>query len=350
MEVNPQVPAKTVAEFIAYAKANPGKIAYASAGPGSTNHLSAALLEKMAGIQMLHVPYKGGAPAVTDTVGGQVQMFVTAGTQSLPHVKAGKLKLLAVTESRRSSLLKDVPTVAETVPGYEMAVWYGCFGPKGMPADLQKRLNAEINAIMMSPDVKAKMEAMAVEPVNETPERFGEIAAEFGGGPFTWTTRAEERTKLWEARHHAALSNFALRPGAAMIATDVCVPISRLADCVEETRADAAAHGILAPIVGHVGDGNFHAMPLIDVADPDEVAAGQAFVDRLVARALAAGGTSTGEHGIGQSGRRYLAAECDAAALGLMQAVKHALDPRNIMNPGKVLPEVRAGAGEGGRG
>jgi tripartite-type tricarboxylate transporter receptor subunit TctC len=176
MVVHPSVPVSNVKEFIAYAKANPGKIAYASAGPGSTNHLSAALLEKMAGIQMLHVPYKGGAPAVTDTVGGQVQMFVTAGTQSLPHVKAGKLKLLAVTESRRSSMLKDVPTVAETVPGYEMAVWYGCFGPKGMPADLQKRLNAEINAIMMSPDVKAKMEAMAVEPVNETPERFGEIA------------------------------------------------------------------------------------------------------------------------------------------------------------------------------
>jgi tripartite-type tricarboxylate transporter receptor subunit TctC len=173
--VHPSVPANNLKEFIAYAKANPGKIAYASAGPGSTNHLSAALLEKMAGIQMLHVPYKGGAPAVTDTVGGQVQMFVTAGTQSLPHVKANRLKLLAVTESKRSSLLKDVPTVAEVVPGYEMAVWYGAFGPKGMAPDLQKRLNGEINAIMMSPEVKAKMEAIGVEPVNETPERFAEV-------------------------------------------------------------------------------------------------------------------------------------------------------------------------------
>ena len=173
--VHPSVPAKDLKEFIAYAKANPGKIAYASAGPGSTNHLSAALLEKMAGIQMLHVPYKGGAPAVTDTVGGQVQMFVTAGTQSLPHVKANRLRLLAVTESKRSALLKDVPTVAEVVPGYEMAVWYGAFGPKGMPPELQKRLNSEINAIMMSPDVKAKMEAIGVEPVNETPERFAEV-------------------------------------------------------------------------------------------------------------------------------------------------------------------------------
>jgi len=175
MVVHPSVPANTLPEFIAYAKANPGKVAYASAGPGSTNHLSAALLEKMAGIQMLHVPYKGGAPAVTDLVGGQVQMFVTAGTQSLPHVKAGKLKLIAVTEKKRSALLKDVPTVAETIPGYEMAVWYGAFGPKGMPAELQRRLNTEINTIMMLPDVKAKMEAIGVEPVNETPEQFAAV-------------------------------------------------------------------------------------------------------------------------------------------------------------------------------
>ncbi|HET9577585.1 MAG TPA: tripartite tricarboxylate transporter substrate binding protein [Usitatibacter sp.] len=172
MVIHPSLPVSNVKEFIAYCKANPGKIAYASAGPGSTNHLSAALLEKMTGCQMLHVPYKGGAPAVTDTVGGQTQLLFTAGTQSLPHVKAGKLKLIAVTEKKRSSLLKDTPTVAETVPGYEMAVWYGAFGPKGMPAELQKRLNAEINRIMVLPDVKEKMEAIGVEPVNETPEQF----------------------------------------------------------------------------------------------------------------------------------------------------------------------------------
>ena len=172
MVVHPSVPANTLAEFIAYAKANPGKVAYASAGPGSTNHLSAALLEKMAGIQMLHVPYKGGAPAILDTVAGQTQMFVTAGTQSLPHVKAGKLKLLAVTERQRSALLKDTPTVAEVIPGYEMAVWYGAFGPPGLPAELTARLNKEINAIMMQPDVRAKMEAIGVESVNVTPEQF----------------------------------------------------------------------------------------------------------------------------------------------------------------------------------
>jgi tripartite-type tricarboxylate transporter receptor subunit TctC len=170
--VHSSVPANNMKEFIAYAKANPGKIAYASAGPGSTNHLSAALLEKMAGIQMLHVPYKGGAPAILDTVAGQTQMFVTAGTQSLPHVKAGKLKLLAVTENKRSALLKDTPTVAETIPGYEMAVWYGAFAPAGLPPELKARLNREINAIMMLPDVREKMEAIGVEPVNVTPEQF----------------------------------------------------------------------------------------------------------------------------------------------------------------------------------
>ena len=170
--INAALPVASVPEFIAYAKANPGKVAYASAGPGSTNHLSAALLEKMAGIQMLHVPYKGGAPAVVDTLSGQTQVLFTAGTQSLPHVKSGKLKLLAVTEKKRSTLLKDVPTVAETVPGYEMAVWYGAFGPQGLPPELTRRLNAEINRIMTLPDVKAKMEAIGVEPVSETPEQF----------------------------------------------------------------------------------------------------------------------------------------------------------------------------------
>jgi tripartite-type tricarboxylate transporter receptor subunit TctC len=171
--VHPSVPVATMKDFIAYAKANPGKVAYASAGPGSTNHLSAALLEKMAGIQMLHVPYKGGAPAILATVSGDTQMFVTAGTQSLPHVKAGKLKLIGVTEKSRSALLKDTPTVAETIPGYEMAVWYGAFGPPGLPAEMTARLNKEINAIMMLPDVREKMGAIGVEAVNLTPEQFG---------------------------------------------------------------------------------------------------------------------------------------------------------------------------------
>ncbi|TDF66721.1 tripartite tricarboxylate transporter substrate binding protein [Cupriavidus sp. L7L] len=175
MVVHPSVPAQNVKELVAYAKANPGKLAYASAGPGSTNHLSAVLFEKMAGIRMLHVPYKGGAPAVVDTVAGQTQLLFSAGTQTLPHVKAGKLRLLAVTESKRSPLLPNVPTVAETLPGYELAVWYGAFGPKDMPAELTARLNREINAVMALPEVKAKMNAIGVETATSTPQQFATI-------------------------------------------------------------------------------------------------------------------------------------------------------------------------------
>ncbi|MBG6073775.1 MULTISPECIES: tripartite tricarboxylate transporter substrate binding protein [unclassified Polaromonas] len=170
--INPLVPVKNVRELITYAKANPGKLAYASAGAGSTNHLSAVLFEKAAGIEMLHVPYKGGAPAVLDTVGGQTQLLFSAGTQTLPHVKAGKLRLLGVTEAKRSALLTDVPTVGETLPGYELGVWYGVFGPAGMPKDLVVKLNTEINKALSNPDIRARMDAIGVEIVRGTPQEF----------------------------------------------------------------------------------------------------------------------------------------------------------------------------------
>lgn len=169
---HPSLPVKNVAELIAYAKANPGKINFASAGAGSTNHLSAAFLEKAAGIQMTHIPYKGGAPAVLDTVGGQTQILFSAGTQTLPHVKSGKLNLLAVTENKRSVLLPNTPTVAETVPGYELAVWYGFFGPKDLPADITRRMNADINRILAQPEVREKMLAIGVEVEQSTSESF----------------------------------------------------------------------------------------------------------------------------------------------------------------------------------
>ena len=174
--------------------------------------------------------------------------------------------------------------------------------------------------------------------VKEQSERFGEIAAEFGGGPFVWTAQAEERTKLWEARHNAAFSNFQLRPGASIVATDVCVPISRLADCVTQTQADIAESRILAPIVGHVGDGNFHLTMLIDMKDPDEVKRAEDLSERLVKRALSMDGTSTGEHGVGQGKAKYMEAELGAAGVEAMRAIKRALDPLNILNPGKMLP------------
>jgi tripartite-type tricarboxylate transporter receptor subunit TctC len=194
MVVHPSVPAGTVAELIAYAKANPGKITYASAGAGSTNHLCGALFEKMAGVSMVHVPYRGGAPAVADTVAGQTQLFFTAGTQSLAHVKAGRLRLLAVTEAKRSPLLPDVPTVAETVPGFEMAVWYAAYGPAGLPPDIVARLNAEIGRILLLPEVKQRMADIAVETARSTPQelaalthadadKWGRIIRELGIAP-----------------------------------------------------------------------------------------------------------------------------------------------------------------------
>jgi D-lactate dehydrogenase (cytochrome) len=171
----------------------------------------------------------------------------------------------------------------------------------------------------------------------EQAERFGEIAAELGGGPFTFAARPEERTKLWQARHDAYWAGFTLRPGAKGLATDVCVPISRLAECVTQTQADLAASGLIGPIIGHVGDGNFHVNLLLDMADDDEVARAEGFLERLVARGLAMDGTCTGEHGIGQAKIKYMAHEHDASALAAMRALKSALDPHKIMNPGKMI-------------
>jgi len=173
--------------------------------------------------------------------------------------------------------------------------------------------------------------------VHEQSERFGEIAAEFGGGPFDWATKAEDRSKLWQARHDAYWAARALRPGVESVATDVCVPISQLADCVEETKRDIEASGLIAPIAGHVGDGNFHTQPLVDLNDADEVARAEAFIERLVKRALAMGGTCTGEHGVGQKKIKYLEAEHGAPALAVMRQLKRALDPQNILNPGKII-------------
>jgi len=173
--------------------------------------------------------------------------------------------------------------------------------------------------------------------VAEQSTRFGEIATELGGGPFDWATKPEERTRLWQARHDAYWSGRALRPGAGVFATDVCVPISRLAECVTATQRDIAESRLIAPIMGHVGDGNFHLTMTFDPADPEEIARAKALHERLIARALAMDGTCTGEHGVGQGKMGYLAAEHGEAALSAMRAIKRALDPDGIMNPGKIV-------------
>jgi len=173
--------------------------------------------------------------------------------------------------------------------------------------------------------------------VTEAIERFGEVARQFDGDQFGWATKSEDRNRLWTARHNAYWAASALRPAAKGIPTDVCVPISRLADCVTETKADIATTGLIAPIIGHVGDGNFHVLPLIDPADPVELACGFALVDRMVARAIAMQGTCTGEHGVGQSNRKYLPLEHGDAGIALMRTIKQGLDPLGIMNPGKIF-------------
>ena len=169
---------------------------------------------------------------------------------------------------------------------------------------------------------------------HEQAETFAAIAAELGGGPYSIATKEEDRQKLWQARHDAFWATKALMPGKESFATDVCVPISRLADCVTETQADLAANNLYGPIVGHVGDGNFHVVLYCDRADDDEYRRVKEVYGRMIDRAIAMGGTCTGEHGIGAGKRGYLEKE-HGPALAFMRDIKRALDPKNIMNPGK---------------
>ena len=173
--------------------------------------------------------------------------------------------------------------------------------------------------------------------VAEQAERFGEIARDLAGGPFEWATKPEDRSRLWQARHDAYWAARGLRPGAQALATDVCVPVSRLAECVTAAQHEVAELGLVAPILGHVGDGNFHLSLLVDMSDAAEVKAAKTLCERLVERALAMDGTCTGEHGVGQGKMKYLAGELGSPALAAMAAIKRALDPDDIMNPGKIV-------------
>ncbi|MFT6933013.1 MAG: D-lactate dehydrogenase (cytochrome) [Paracoccaceae bacterium] len=171
--------------------------------------------------------------------------------------------------------------------------------------------------------------------VKEQATTFGEIAAEFAGTDFQATTHEEDRNRLWQARHDAYWASLALRPGAKGISTDVCVPVSHLADCVSQAQKKAAEMGFVAPVVGHVGDGNFHVLLLIDIEDPQEVARAEHYVGWLNDVAIAMDGTCTGEHGIGQGKASYLVKELGAGAMDMMAAIKRGVDPLNIFNPGK---------------
>jgi tripartite-type tricarboxylate transporter receptor subunit TctC len=173
MVVHPSVPARTVAEFIAYAKAHPGKINMGSAGVATTSHMAGELFKAMAAVNLVHVPYRGSAPALTDLVGGQVQVMFDALISTLPHIQSGKLRPLAITTAARSQVLADVPTIAETVPGYEATIWYGVGVPQGTPADVVGRLNREFNAGLASAKIKSQLAELGSTPITGSPSEFG---------------------------------------------------------------------------------------------------------------------------------------------------------------------------------
>jgi tripartite-type tricarboxylate transporter receptor subunit TctC len=178
MVVNPSFPAKTVPEFIAYAKANPGKIAMASAGIGSPQHIGGELFKMMTGVNMVHVPYRGGAPALTDLIGGQVQVYFASTASSIEYIKAGKVRPLAVTSTERSEALPDTPPISDFVPGYEASAWYGVGAPRNTPAEIIEKLNKEIDAGLADPKLKARLIEFGASPLTGSPSEFGQLLAD----------------------------------------------------------------------------------------------------------------------------------------------------------------------------
>lgn len=172
--VNPQVPAKTFPELIALAKADPGKITFATSGNGTSLHLAGELINAMAGIKMSHIPYKGTGPAMLDTISGHVNMTLSDMVPFVPHIQAGKLRPLAQTTAQRSKLLPDLPTVAETLPGYDATSWYGLMAPAGTPPVIVQRVNQELSKILQQPDVRTRYAQLGVEAVSMTPSEFGQ--------------------------------------------------------------------------------------------------------------------------------------------------------------------------------
>jgi len=178
MEVNPSVPAKTVPEFVAYAKANPGKISFASSGIGGSPHLSGELFKVMAGVNMVHVPYRGGAPALTDLLSGQVQLLFGTITTSHEHIRAGRVRALAVTTAIRSEALPNIPALAEFLPGYEASNWYGIGAPRGTPTVIIERLNKEINNALADPKIKARFADLGFSVFEGSPSDFAKLIAD----------------------------------------------------------------------------------------------------------------------------------------------------------------------------
>jgi tripartite-type tricarboxylate transporter receptor subunit TctC len=178
MEVNPSVPARTVAEFISYAKSNPGKINWASSGTGTSIHLSGELFKMLTGVTMTHVPYRGSAPALTDLISGTDQFMFDNMPSSLPHIQAGELRALGVTTAKRSDSLPDVPTVGETVPGYEASAFFGMSAPKGTPPEIIEKLNKEVNAALADPGIRSRLADLGGMLIPGSPADFGKLIGE----------------------------------------------------------------------------------------------------------------------------------------------------------------------------
>jgi D-lactate dehydrogenase (cytochrome) len=248
------------------------------------------------------------------------------------------LKLHALPEATSAGVCR-FPTIKACCDAAIMAVQWGIPVARVELLDEIQVRACNVHSKLSMPEVPTLFLEFHGSPasVAEQSERFGEITRECGGGPFEWATEQEQQNRLWQTRHDVFWGLKSFRPGAQVVVTDVCVPISRLAECVIATKADIERSGIVAPIVGHVGDGNFHASVLVMMDDPSEVAQARAFIERVSERALAMEGTCTGEHGIGEVKKHLLVSEHGHVAVDAMRAIKQALDPLGIMNPGKIV-------------
>jgi D-lactate dehydrogenase (cytochrome) len=257
----------------------------------------------------------------------------------------GTLGLICEAVLRLHPIPEAVAAAQCTFPTLEAAVQ--CVtrvGQYGIPVTrIELADDSQIDAInrhfdtsfAVAPTLFLEFEGNSSDEVEAQARETAEIADEFGGSEFHWATDERERRRLWHARHGAMEAVRATKPGSGALTTDVCVPVSTLAACIAETQVDSAEHGLQASIVGHVGDGNFHAVILVDPTDPEDIARGEAFHERLVHRALEHDGTCTGEHGVGYGKAKFLVEEHGEAGVEMMRAIKRALDPDGIFNPGK---------------
>lgn len=332
----------------------------------------------------LFFPIDPGADA---SLGGMAATRAS-GTNAVRYGTMREAVLAATVVLADGRVIKTGTRAKKSSAGYDLTrLFVGSEGTLGIITELTVRLHplpeAVVSAVCAFPDIAAAvdaviqtiqlgipvarielLDALSIKAINlysktslrETPTLFLElhgspvgvaeqtavlrtIAAEHGGVDFEWADKPEDRSSLWQARHDAYYACLALQPGARSITTDVCVPISRLAECIAATRTDLEQTGLIAPLLGHVGDGNFHVLLLVDPDNDTQLVQAHSFAQRLAERAIMMDGTCTGEHGIGLGKRQYMALEHGAGALVVMRAIKQALDPFDLMNPGKILPD-----------